>query len=122
MNEWYEQAKAKLAKEKTEGNYNRYAEAMKASVCEALESFCNQDAEFAQAVAQGKPFADCMAAVAKGCGNSISDLEAYRRAVQFYFAGAEVQFQMSVVLCPAEHEEEQPQKPARKILSLADFL
>ena len=61
--------------------------------------------KIAQAVAQGGSFQDCMKAVAKGVGGSISDLEAYRRAASFYFDGAKVQFTMSIQLTPAEPEE-----------------
>lgn len=126
MNEWYEQAKNKLEAEKKAGSYDRYAGAMKDAVCEALDGFCRQDAEFAQAVAQGGAFADCMKAVAKGCGSSISDLEAFRRAVRFYFPGADVKFHMTVNLC-ADVEAEaaataQAASAAPKILNLDDFL
>lgn len=54
-------------------------------VAEALKEFCRQEDEFAQAVVQGGPFADCMKAVSKGAGSVLSDWEAYRRAVRFYF-------------------------------------
>ena len=133
MNEWYEQAAKKLAAEKSSGSYDRYASAMKGAVCEALDGFCRQDAEFAQAVVQGGTFAECMKAVAKNCGSSISDLEAFRRAVQFYFPGADVRFQMSVNLCASVETDEEPEptqvptqtqapKAGRKILSLDDYL
>lgn len=72
---------------------------MKDSVYEALIGFCRQDQEFAQAVYQGGSFTECMKAVARNCGKGISDLEAYRRAVQFYFKGADIQFQMEINLC-----------------------
>ena len=39
-----------------------------------------------------------MKAVAKSVGSSISDLEAYRRAVRFYFPGAEIRMQMTIDL------------------------
>ena len=55
--------------------------AMKEAVRATLETFCTQDEEFAQAVAQGGDFPACMAAVARGVGSSISDLEAYKKAV-----------------------------------------
>ncbi len=132
MNEWYEQAKRKLEAERASGKYDRYASAMKGAVCDALDGFCRQDGEFAQAVVQGGTFEDCMKAVAKNCGSSISDLEAFRRAVQFYFPGADVRFQMSVNLCASVEAEEptaeppkepeQPPKAGRKILDLEDFL
>ncbi len=99
---------------------------MKNAVCSALENFCKQDEEFAQAVVQGGAFCDCMKAVAQNCGSSISDLEAFRRAVRFYFRGADVEFQMSIVLCPADRQKEpvpaSEPRPERKIISLADFL
>lgn len=119
MNEWYKQASAKLAEEKKAAKYDRYANAMKDAVCEALDGFCKQDEEFAQAVVQGGSFEDCMKAVASNCGDAISDLEAYRRAVQFYFPGADVKFHMSVNLC-ASVEDDEPKSAV--ILDLADFL
>ena len=61
-----------------------------------------------------------MAAVAKGVGGSISDLEAYRRAVRFYFKGADVHFHMELDLCPAA--EEAPRSTQKKLLDIADFL
>ena len=124
MNEWYERAVQKLESGKKTGSYDKYASAMKDAVCEALDGFCRQDGEFAQAVVQGGALADCMKAVAKNCGTAISDLEAFRRAVRFYFPGADVKFHMTVSLCPGE-EDEAPPQPARtvpKILNLEDFL
>lgn len=74
--------------------------AIKHAVQEALLNFARQDEEFAQAIAQGGSFADCMAAVCKGIGTSISDLEAYRRAAAFYFPGSDVRFEMRIELAP----------------------
>ena len=74
--------------------------AVKHAVQEALLNFARQDEEFAQAIAQGGSFADCMAAVCKGIGTSISDLEAYRRAAAFYFPGSDVRFEMRIELAP----------------------
>ncbi len=129
MNEWYEQAAKKLEDEKKSGKYDQYAQVMKDRVNETLVSFCEQDREFAQAVVQGGAFEACMNAVSKdarsyGNGRGIPDLEAFRRAVQFYFPGADVRFQMSVNLCASveAEEPEQPSKAERKILALEDFL
>ena len=55
-----------------------------------------------------------MAAVAKGVGNSISDLEAYRKAVQFYFKGADIRFHMVIDLCPAAEEKWPRRLPHRR--------
>lgn len=113
---WYEQAKERLNKEckEVKGQKER---AMSSAVRDALLEFCRQNEEFAQAVAQGGSFQDCMAAVAKGVGGSISDLEAYRRAASFYFDGAKVKFQMVIQLEPAETEPDR----GGLLLNLSDF-
>ena len=124
MNEWYEQAAKKLETEKKAGKFDRYANGMKESVCKKLEIFCRQDEEFAQAVVQGGTFEDCMKVVAKNCGTCLPDEEAYRRAVQFYFPGADVHFHMELNLCASVEPEatEQAAGTAPKILNLEDFL
>lgn len=93
--------------------------AMMSAVKSALVSFCKQESEFAQAIIESKQsFKDCMTAVAKDCGNSISDLEAYRRAVQFYFPGADIEFKMTIDLCAsAKGKEKEPVS-----ISLMDLL
>ena len=101
--------------------------AMKDAVRATLETFCTQDEEFAQAVVQGGDFPACMAAVARGVGSSISDLEAYKKAVQFYFPGAEIRMQMTIDLIGAAAAEEAPapaeqKKPENIILDFTEFL
>ena len=129
MNNWYEQAAKKLQAEKNSGSYDKYAQVMKDRVCETLELFCQQDGEFAQAVVQGGTFTDCMKAVASdartfGNGHGIPDLEAFRRAVRYYFPSADVRFHMTVNLCGDVEAEaaQQPSESAPKILNLEDFL
>ena len=94
---------------------------MAPAVKEALLDFCRQDEEFAQAVAQGGSFQDCMAAVAKGVGNSISDLDAYKRAVSFYFPGAGIRVKMEIDLCHSVKDVPHIDGPGI-VLNLADFL
>ena len=82
---------------------------VKRPVADALISFCRQQEEFAQAVVQSeKTFADCVAHVVKGCGNALSDIEAYRKAVGFWFPGAVV----DMVLTIRMSEFEEPAKEA----------
>ena len=100
---------------------DRRIEAMKQAVHDALVEFCRQDGEFAQAVVQGGTFADCMAAVARGVGSALSDIEAYRRAVQFYFPGADIRVKMTVNLC-ASVEQEETEQAAPVVLDLFDLL
>ena len=83
MSSWYEQAQEKLKQGAKKVKGQREG-AMKGPVKETLLDFCRQNEEFAQAVAQGGSFPECMTAVAKGVGSSISDLEAYKKAVSFY--------------------------------------
>ena len=126
MNEWYEQAAKRLESEKNSGSYDRYASAMKGLICEKLSIFCKQDGEFAQAVVQGGTFTECMKVVAKGCGVTLPDEEAIRRAVRFYFPGATVKFHMELNLCGDVEAEAAAAAPAAstgpKILDLEDFL
>lgn len=105
MSAWHEQAEARLKEEYGKVTGQKEG-AMKSAVRDAILEFCRQNEEFAQAVAQGGSFKDCMAAVAKGVGGSISDLEAYRRAVSFYFDGAKVNFSMTIQMEPAATEQD----------------
>ena len=125
MNNYYEEAKQKLRKEAAAGTFDRYANIMKKDVEAALEDFCRQDEEFAQAVVQGGTFEDCMKKVATNCGNGLSDLEAFWRAVQFYFLGADIQFQMKIDLAPHDRDDEETEREVVQrsvVLNLADFL
>lgn len=116
VNIWYEQAEKRL-KDEYGGVKGHKEGVMKGAVRDALLEFCRQNEEFAQAVAQGGTFTDCMAAVAKGVGGSISDLEAYRRAAAFYFDGAKVNFTMAIQMEPTEPEAKQ----TGILLDLSDF-
>ncbi len=110
----------KLDNEFNKGSFGVRAAAMKAAVRETLKDFCRQDEEFAQAVVQGGSFDKCMETVAKGVGSSISDLEAYKRAVQFYFPGAEIRMSMSIDLIGAAADP--AEEPRGVVLDLTDFL
>lgn len=69
------------------------------AVLDALKTFCRQNTEFSQAVVQSdKSIKDCIESTVKGCGNAISDIEVYRKAVQFYFPGSDVRFSMTIDL------------------------
>ena len=122
--EYLEQALKRLEKEDKTVT-DRYGAAMKDAVRRALESFARQDGEFAQAIAQGGSFAGCMKQVAGGVKNgAISDLDAYRRAVEFYFPGAVIRTTMEIDVCP-NRVQGQPAGPdiqPAKLLDLTDFL
>lgn len=117
---------AKLDKElkqmKGSKNQDWKISVMMEAVHDALVEFCRQTEEFAQAVVQGGSFAECMAAVTKWVGSSISDLDAYRRAVQFYFPGADIRVKMTVNLMASVEEDAHQSAAAPVVLDLFDLL
>lgn len=107
----------RIRDESKQGKYDRYGNAVKASVLEALEDFIGQDEEFAQAIVEKNgSFEGCIAAVVKGCGSCISDIEVYRRAVGYYFPGATVSFKMEIDLIgsAAEGAKKKGKKKGKK--------
>lgn len=122
MNEYLQAALERLDKEFKDGkSLNKYAGVMAEPVKKQLEDFCRQDGEFAQAVVQGGTFKECMTAVTKGVGSSLSDIEAYERAVRFYFPGARIRFQMTVDLVGDAAGKTVDKPKAGIVLNLADF-
>jgi len=102
-------------------------QAIAKETAETLRTFCNQEAEFAQAVQQsGKSFQDCLDYVAKGAGASLSDFKAYSKAVEFYFPGAKIQFCMKIDLIgDARNAPEQDAPKPHKItvsFNSSDFM
>ena len=121
MNEFLNEAISKID-DGMKQRLDKYGEVMKADVGAALKDFCRQDAEFAQAVAQGGSFADCMSAVAKGVKNSaISDMKAFGLAVEFYFPGAGIDVKMTIDLCASVKGSETPEKAAGMVIDLSAF-
>ena len=99
--------------------------AMASEVMASLKSFCYQNGQFAKAVLDGGSFADCMKAVAKGVGSSISDIDAYKKAVQFYFPGAKVSMQLSIDLAgdaPSTDKEIKAPAGGRLVLDFSSIL
>ena len=94
---------------------DRYGSVIKTYVHSALAGFCKQNESFAQAVINGGTFAECIKYCTEGIGGNtgISDIDIYRRAVQFYFPGAQVDFHISIITEGAEtriHEEPEREK------------
>lgn len=123
---WCEQAIEKLEKEAKTAKLDRYGAAMKGAVLDKLKFFCEQDAEFAQAIVQGGTFEDCMKAVGKKVQNScIEDIVAYEEAVRFYFPGAGIVSTMRIDLCASvggSEPEQKQEKAGAVILNLTDYL
>ena len=117
------EAKNKLEKEYAacKSKLGRHASVMASDTLKALIGFIEQDFEFAEAVIQNsQTFGDCMTVVAQGIGGSISDFNAFKRAVQFYFPGAEIEYQMKIKVNPFEKSVSSPKES--KIFSLLDIL
>ena len=86
--------------------------------------FCGQNSEFAQAVVQmsiDKSIKDCIESTVAKAGNSISDIEVYKKAVQFYFPGADIHFDMRIDLGDGGFSNDGNPKNSMK-LSLDEFL
>ena len=125
MDNWATKALEKLDRERSTVSGQKEA-AMAGAVLSAIKDFCKQEPEFAQAVVEGGKFSDCMKAVAKGVGNSISDLDAYKKAVKFYFPGAKINMQMTIDLVGNAGTSKEPSfedtAPLKLELNLADYL
>lgn len=97
LSSWEAKAIEKLEQEKKKVTGQKES-FMAGPVAEVLKDFCKQNEEFAKAVVQGGSFMNCMKAVGKGVGLYLSDIDAYKRAVEYYFPGAKITVQMAIDL------------------------
>lgn len=82
-------------------------------VCKTLRGFIDEDDRFAEVFANtARTVSECCAAIVDKSGNALSDLEVYRKAVQFYFPNADVEFKMNVRITGDAPSEEEMKKPA----------
>ncbi len=96
-------AKRRMSEEwqKEKHRASRRAEVVGEKIIEALGSFCEQNSEFAAAIANAPDSMtalDCIESTVENAGSGISDFEVYSRAVEYYFAGAKVHFHMEIDL------------------------
>ncbi|MCM1298209.1 MAG: hypothetical protein NC203_00490 [Firmicutes bacterium] len=100
MDEMITKALEKLDKEFNEKKgLGSKENAVAAPVYEALKLFCKQNGEFSQAVVNSSgTLSDCIKKTMNGCGNAISDLDVYKKAVAYYFPGSDVKFEMKIDL------------------------
>lgn len=119
-----ENAIKKLTTQKDEAqkSLGQKEQVISSPVYNALCEFCRQEIEFSQAILQtDKTFVDCLKNCLKGSGNAISDIDVYKKAVSFYFDGADINFSMTINLC-ASVQNNQTQNNNAIILSLDDFI
>lgn len=92
-------------------------------VAERLISFCEQNEKFAEVLYKTKrTLSDCCKECVKGCGNAISDIDVYTKAVKFYFPNATVRMNITLDLGEAptadyinkEPEKTEPKRTAAK--------
>lgn len=108
-----EQAKEKLKEEnKNLKSSGQKEKAIAPSVLKTLISFCDQEV-FAQAVLEeAKNFSDCLKHIVTGTGNSISDLDVYKKAASYYIPNAGIEFKMIMTigenLLEVDHDGKQP--------------
>ena len=89
----------KLTAELKDAKLGRYENVVKSYVLDEICIFAKQNSEFAQAIEQSdKSFADCLKASVAGAKEHISDLDCYKRAVAFYFPGADIKCTMTLDL------------------------
>ncbi len=84
-------------------------------VANVLRNFCNQNEKFAEILFKTKrTFNDCMTEVAKNAEHGIADIDAYRRAIQFYFPNSQIEFLMQMTLTGEEPDEKYINKETPK--------
>lgn len=111
-------AKEKIQKEADSNKADGKVKAILPSVIDVLNKFSEQEPEFAQAIVQSdKTIIDCCQHILKGVGSSISDIEVYRRAVDFYFPGADVVFEMKINLTASVETAEKT-----LVIDITDFM
>ena len=100
---------------------NKYIEAVKNETFEMLCDLCNQSETFEKVIAESnKTLNQCFEEITKNIGSTISDIELYRRAVQFYCPDANVYFDMRIEM-PNEKTVPSTAEP-QNIINIFDVL
>ncbi|WP_270750004.1 hypothetical protein [Pseudoruminococcus massiliensis] len=117
-----EQAEKKIKsfEAKKLGQLSQKVKAIAEPTANALVAFCEQSEEFARAVIDGDDFINCLIMISKDFGNAVSDFEVYSKAVQFYFPGAVIKFEMKILM--SEYELESTPNKENLSLSLDSLL
>lgn len=92
-------------------------------VYNALKDFCEQNEEFARAVVQNsKTLVECADEITKGIGGYASDIDIYKKAVDFYFPTATIKFTMEIDLGDDGFSNSKPSEESGLKLSLDSLL
>ena len=107
MSEMIDKAKDKLDKELKDFKGWKMEKAVSSHVAKTLKQFCSNEV-FARAITlSAKTLSECCASIMKGVGGSISDIEVYRKAAQFYFPKAKIDFKMEIQVDGVNSEVEE---------------
>ena len=104
MNETQKKAIEKIDKEVKEFKGDKYGKVICKPVANALKQFCGNERFAAAILNSDKTLSDCCKAVTESVKESLSDADAYRKAVQFYFPDADIKFDMRIILSGEETE------------------
>lgn len=118
MSEIIEQAQQKLAEEEKNFKGDSYGVVVYKELAETLKQFCKEE-WFAEAILKSdKTLSDCCKTILSDVHNGISDVETYKRAVEFYVPGSTVKCQLSV--CRSWNEARNRDNSG--VISLLDLL
>lgn len=109
------QAVEKIKKETSEFKGGSKEKVIHAYVSNTLIGFCEQDERFAKVLLKTKrTLSDCCKYCLEGVTTAISDIDTYRRAVQFYFPNSEISMDMTITTGDIPDEEYINKKPEKK--------
>lgn len=112
--DWRAKAKEKIDAEDKAFRGGRKEQVIHTHVARTLRAFCDEEPHFAEVLVKTKrTLSECCAYIVDGSDNALSDLEAYRRAVQFYFPHADVEFKMLVRLTGTPPTKAEMAEPAK---------
>lgn len=124
MSEIIDRAKEKLSDEIKRFQGDQKEKAVSSYVVKTLIKFCEVEAFAAAVINNKKTLSDCCKAIMGGTGNYVSDLDVYRKAAQFYFPGAKIDFTMSIavgnintdIVAEVEEPKEEPIKQDKPLV------
>lgn len=99
------------------GNIGQKEKAVSTYVHNVLCDACDQSEEFASVIYEFKrTLKDCLVDIMKGAGNAISDIDVYRKAIQFYFPNSEINCVTTITLTgePPSLDEVKKESPVEK--------
>jgi hypothetical protein len=121
MSEIINQAKEKIAEQLKSIKGGRMEITVSKPVANVLTNFCD-DERFALAIVESnETLSSCLKAIMSDVRGSVSDIEVYKRAAEFYFPKATVLFKIEICL-DAQEEMERSAENSGNIISLLDFL